>query len=109
MRVLFVEFDGATVVDYDPELHKGRVRKFLAWEDLMIVGPQRQHRDLYDDYSRDFESSSTTTLTAAGDCSGGFITWWWSGHYKFHTPEEMKPEIRLALSLSEHPVRDYEY
>lgn len=98
-KILYVTY--GKVVRYDPQLHKLKVCKMLAWHNLIIVGPQKGHAMLLYCYklATDYKLD-TSLLIAAGNVNDqGIIYKWASLGFSFTTPNSIRPHILKALCM----------
>ncbi|MBD3251994.1 hypothetical protein GF380_06135 [Candidatus Uhrbacteria bacterium] len=87
---------------YDPMQpeHKA-ARKFLVWNDLILVGDYSQHKQLYATYVQQIPNPrSADTLIGAGDLHQQQIIGWQSLGFKLVTPQELRPQIIAALGVT---------
>lgn len=112
IRVLCLEQKGQVV--YDPNLHRGRLHKFLyfesarqgAEEQTIICADQQvlTHKELFERAKGLGFELSLDELKGAGACIGGRIypmMGWSSIGFDIETPDELKLIIIEALALSQ--------
>ena len=99
-EVFYVDYDRS--VKFNSTLHSQFVKKFLAWPNLIIVGPQYEHKYLYNHFCADHTAPPTSQLIAAGDCTvDGHVWSWTSVGFGFKTPKDIKPHILKAIQMKD--------